>query len=206
MRDTGIGIDPARLQEIFRPFVQAHDNGAEAGLGLGLAICRGLIDAHHGKIEGHSEGPGRGATFEVTLGTMSDDDAAAASSVPSGKRPRKLRIMLVEDHRDTASVMSKVLTRSGHIVETAGSVHDAVGLAEKPFDVIISDLGLPDGDGCDLMRQLAGRGQGAPAIALSGLASEEDVRRCRDAGFVEHLAKPVDVNMLLTTIAQVASA
>jgi two-component system CheB/CheR fusion protein len=128
---------------------------------------------------------------------------ATPSSIPP-HAGRALRIMLVEDHRDTASLMARVLARSGHQVELARSVRDALGLADRRLDVVISDLGLPDGDGCDLMRQLAPTG--ARGIALSGLVSEKDVQRCREARFVEHVAKPVNINVLLWTIRHVAES
>src|SRR5207247_9552651 len=136
-----------------------------------------------------------------------DRPAEASPPLAASQSPppphRALRIMLVEDHRDTASLMSRVLVHSGHVVQIADSLAAAMDLAQQPFDVLVSDLGLPDGDGCDLMRRLAPRG--VRGIALSGLVSEDDVQRCHDAGFAEHLAKPVNIDMLLSTIAQVAA-
>jgi len=215
VRDTELGIDPTKLQQLFEPFVQLEDSSMRQGLGLGLTICKALVTAHHGTITAYSEGPGRGATFEVTLATVADsnDASGSAAALPSSPHAassnggpsvsRPLRIMLVEDHRDTAKLMSRVLARGGHVVEVANTVAAALELARQPFDVVISDLCLPDGDGCELMRQLAPRG--FRGIALSGLASDDDANRCRDAGFARHLSKPVDMQTLLKAIADVAS-
>jgi len=176
VRDTGIGIEPRHIDRLFIPFEQVSP-GTGVGLGLGLAICRGLAEAHQGKIEAHSDGPGHGSTFEVTLQTIdmpmgattAPAATASASDAPAnGKSPKPaaatpppsdstiapspsaqtgLRIMLVEDHRDTAQVMSRLLKSQGHRVEVATSLGDALALANEPFDLAISDITLPDGSG-----------------------------------------------------------
>jgi PAS domain S-box-containing protein len=213
VRDTGIGLAPQHLERLFIPFEQVSPETG-AGLGLGLAICRGLVEAHHGTIRAHSEGAGTGSTFEVTLQTIDapahlqpNDSPTASNRPPQQKqngRAAGLRIMLVEDHRDTANVMSRLLQSHGHQVEVAGSLNDAIALANEEFDLAISDITLPDGSGLDLMRLLKESGGGVShGIALSGLASEDDVRRSREAGFQEHLAKPIDFQKLLAVIGQV---
>jgi CheY-like chemotaxis protein len=171
-----------------------------------------MVEAHHGTISAHSEGLGRGATFDVVLPltAVATTPAAAVCRVSHATLNRTLNILLVEDHRDTAQVMSRLLTKMGHHVDVAGSVRDALRKAadDDSFDVVISDLGLPDGSGLDLMRQLTGltARQSVPSIALSGYASEADVRRCREAGFTEHLAKPIDLERLLAALTRVTHA
>jgi CheY-like chemotaxis protein len=118
-----------------------------------------------------------------------------------------LRILLVEDHGVTAKMMRWVLTEEGHDVQTAGDVATALRLAaEHSFDLLVSDPGLPDGSGYDLMRQLRQRGHAFPAIALSGHGQEEDVRRSHEAGFAAHLTKPASREGLLECVAAVAAS
>ena len=115
--------------------------------------------------------------------------------------------MLVEDHADTAHIMGMLLTGDGHEVQSAADVATALKLAgEHTFDLLLSDLGLPDGSGLDLMRTLRSRGVNFPGIALSGFGQEKDMQESRAAGFVAHLTKPVDLDKLEETIARVARA
>jgi two-component system CheB/CheR fusion protein len=215
--DTGIGIDPEHLPRIFDAFQQGEDGVTRrfGGLGLGLAICKALITSQGGTISASSEGPGRGAAFRIVLPTCApvpqaaaapstDGDSAAASDVPpAGGRP--LRILLVEDHADTSRAMSRLLSRIGHQVRTAGTVRAAVDAARAaPVDVVISDLGLPDGSGHDLIRLLRALGP-CRGIALSGYGTEEDIRKSHEAGFDTHLTKPTDFQRLVETIEQLAS-
>jgi CheY-like chemotaxis protein len=127
---------------------------------------------------------------------MSADRPAAA--------PRRLRILLVEDHTDTARVMKRLLSAAGHDVQQAGDVASALKLTqERTFDILLSDLGLPDRSGLDLMRQLRERGLTLPGIALSGYGQEADLQASRDAGFLSHLTKPINPAKLQQTIAMV---
>ncbi len=211
--DSGEGIDPAALPHIFNAFEQggARVTRQFGGLGLGLTITRGLVELHGGSIEAHSDGMGKGAIFRVRLPLLPDSEASTPAMEPPESasecdRPgMRLRILLVEDHGDTARIMWRLLTAEGHLVHMAGDVAAALGLAAShTFDLLISDLGLPDGSGDDLMRSLRGRGLLVPGIAVSGYGQEEDVRRSRESGFAEHLTKPVDVGRLRGIIARVA--
>ena len=209
--DSGEGIDPAVLPHIFKPFEQggARVTRQFGGLGLGLAITRGFVEMHGGQISAHSPGKGAGATFRVVLPVHALDATALparpAASEPGVRPKRPLRILLVEDHGDTAVMMQCLLVTQGHEVETAGDVSTAVTLAEsRPFDLLVSDLGLPDGSGVDLMRTLRQRGHALPGVALSGFGQDEDIRRSREAGFAAHLTKPASPERLLEVIDDVA--
>ncbi|HEX8202373.1 MAG TPA: response regulator [Isosphaeraceae bacterium] len=207
--DTGIGIAPEALPRIFNTFEQggAAITRQFGGLGLGLAISRSVVELHHGTLSASSPGPGRGATFTLGLTTLSETAAALSGpSRPATPTRRALRVLLVEDHADTLQVMSRLLGRLGHAVTTASSVGAALEAARAAdFDLLVSDLGLPDGSGLDLMRRLrAAAPRPIPGIALSGYGMEDDLRKSREAGFLAHLTKPVDYAKLDGAIQQAA--
>jgi CheY-like chemotaxis protein len=169
------------------------------GLGLGLAICKALVDLHHGSIRAESGGPGLGSTFIVELpsATPAVLERQADAQPVVDRKSRQIRVLLVEDHLDTAHTLSRLLHRSGFVVVRATDVATAAARAEaENFDVLVSDLGLPDGNGYDVIRRIRAH-QIVPAIAMSGYGMDEDVRRTREAGFTEHLVKPIDVPQLI---------
>ncbi len=205
--DNGIGIDPKNLARIFNAFEQ----GGQAitrqfgGLGLGLSICRALVQLHEGTISASSAGPNRGASFVVEIPAAAPAPATPLSQVDSPAEKRNVRILLVEDHADTARLTANVLRRLNHEVRTAASVQLALQAVDAhSFDLVISDLGLPDGSGLDLMRQLSQQ-YGLKGICLSGYGMDQDIRASRDAGFVQHLIKPVSVEHLQSAIEQVTA-
>ncbi len=214
--DTGIGIEPELLPRIFNAFEQGEPRAATrfgTGLGLGLAISRAIVGYHGGVLEAHSEGPDRGATFRVRLPlTPVPVSAAAAASEPnrpSDQAMRALRILLVEDHVDTAEALAELLRLLGHEVTVAFTLSEGLAAAEDVqsrgpggIDLVVSDLGLPDGNGLDLMRELACR-YGLKGIALSGYGMEEDLRRSREAGFERHLTKPINFQALQAVLREV---
>jgi len=213
VNDAGVGIEPEALQRIFNPFEQEERGVTRqfGGLGLGLAISKAMVEMHGGTIAAHSEGKGKGATFRVRLPLITAPTAPAtevaagppAAGAPVGPR-RALRILLVEDHGDTARIMSRLLRAQGHAVEHAADVATALRLIqEQSFDLLVSDLGLPDGTGLDIMRNVRQRGLDWPAIALSGYGQEQDVQRSRDAGFAAHVTKPVDFPTITGVIRRV---
>jgi CheY-like chemotaxis protein len=168
---------------------------------LGLAITKALVELHGGVIEVRSEGRDRGATFTLRLPAMAEPQAAAAPQAsPAGNgRATPLRILLVEDHDTTATVMARLLRGLGHTVAIAPTVEQARRLSDaEQFEVVISDLGLPDGSGLDVIKHIGPRR--IPFIAVSGYGMEEDVRQSREAGFKEHLVKPIDLSRLQTAI------
>jgi len=182
-------------------------------LGLGLTICRALVEKHGGTIGASSGGKGQGATFLVKLPLLTAagpgrEEMPAKTEAGSAKAAasKPLNILLVEDHADTALIMRRLLKMNGHDVETAGDVAAALTLAEaRRFDLLISDIGLPDGSGVDLLRTLRFRGCHMPGIALSGYGQEEDIRHSKEAGFSSHLIKPANLDMLAQAIAAVVA-
>lgn len=201
--DNGIGFEPEMLPLLFEPFEQAEKRMTRqyGGLGLGLAISRALVEMHGGKIRAESAGAGQGAAFTITLPGAPHPDRIQAGPIERQSAPGPaLSLLIVEDHADTARAMRALLARSGHTVAVAGSVADALQQAAKSaFDVLISDIGLPDGDGYELMRRLRQTAP-IPGIAMSGFGRAEDIQRSRDAGFDVHLVKPVDGRKLRAAI------
>lgn len=202
--DTGVGIEPELLPRIFNAFEQGGQPGQFGGLGLGLTIAYRLVDQHRGTISAHSPGRNGGATFRVELHTVSPKPVTLAPPPTPHQPGAMLRILLVEDHQDTLRMMQRLLTRQGHQVISASSVAQALTVvSSQPIDVLVSDLGLPDGSGHELMREIR-RFHNIPGIVLSGFGMDSDVRNSRQAGFAEHLTKPVNMQVLLETIHRVA--
>ncbi len=208
VHDTGKGISPEALPHIFDPFEQGDPAITRqfGGLGLGLSIAKAVADRHGGTIRASSDGPGRGSSFAVTLPLVRPpaDRTEPADAAPADDPAGQMRVLLVEDHVDTARATGRLLERYGYKVTWADSVTAALRLTDaQRFDIVVSDLGLPDGDGHALMRQLKER-HDLPGIALSGFGMENDIQHGRDAGFLEHLVKPVNVATLDQTIRRVA--
>ena len=201
--DTGIGIEPQRLASLFRPFEQADPsvNRQFGGLGLGLAISKRLVDLHHGRIEAESAGRSFGATFKVTLDTLSDGSTAIGlNNRIGGKTSKRLRILLVEDHQDTRRALSRLLTHFGHNVVTADNVESAINvIGSNNIDVVLCDIGLPDGSGYEVAAR-ARTNEHIKTIALSGFGTEQDVQRSKEAGFDFHLVKPINFQELQTVL------
>lgn len=206
--DTGIGIESDQMERIFNAFEQGQSSITRrfGGLGLGLAISKAMVNAHGGTIKAESGGKNRGATFVVTLTTV--DAPALAPAVPKSRGPKAAgsksaaakgtgpRVLVVDDHIDTCTGMKMMLERRGYRVTVAHTADQAVEKAgEQEFDLVISDIGLPDRSGYELMQEL-GTTRGLRGIALSGFGMENDVSRARAAGFSEHLTKPINFDRL----------
>jgi PAS domain S-box-containing protein len=192
--DSGIGFDPADAEKLFESFRQVGDGATRrsGGLGLGLAISRAIVNAHGGRIWAESPGANLGATFYVELPLRKAVPAAIPEVAPSVPSSAGLRILLVEDHEDTRQVFQAILSQKGHSVKSAATGEAALSLASSEvFDLVISDLGLPDFSGTHLMSILQER-YSLRGVALSGYGMEEDIRRSKSAGFDHHLTKPVD--------------
>jgi signal transduction histidine kinase len=207
--DTGIGIDRQTLPFVFTAFEERKIAGSKAfgGLGIGLSISRAIIELHGGAIRAESAGPGRGAVFIVDLPTVAASPTTPVSVTRSPQLHRQLhRLLVVEDHEPTLTVLADLLRRRGHDVSTANSVESALLMASsRSFDCVVSDLGLPDGDGADLMRQLASD-HGLRGIAVSGYGMEQDFARTEQAGFFAHLVKPINFEELDHALQQFADA
>jgi len=206
--DNGIGIERERLASIFTPFEQADPSVSRqfGGLGLGLAISKHLIDLHHGRIEAESRGRSFGTTFKITLDTLPEGAAETSADSASSKHvPKQLRILLVEDHRDTRHAMSRLLTHFGHQTSVADSTRRALEMmASQRFDLVLCDIGLPDGSGYDVISRAKAKGP-IKAVAITGFGTDEDIRRSKEAGFDFHLIKPVDFHELRTVLEQVGA-
>ena len=215
--DHGIGIEPGFLPFVFDRFRQADQPGARqhAGLGLGLAIAQRIVQLHGGEIDASSDGRDRGATFTVRLPSRAH--AAVPVAVPSERSgsatgqwrpvalptPRLdgLRVLFVDDEPDARELVTMVLGDAGAEVRAAASAAEALALIERePFDVMVSDIGMPGEDGYSLMRKVAARWRRLPGIALSAFTSAKDRERALSSGFTTHLPKPLDAPALITFI------
>ena len=210
--DTGIGIQPDVVPRLFLPFEQGQSEITRqyGGLGLGLSIVKSMMELHGGEVAATSGGRDKGSTFTLELKTI-PADMMDRSATNAGTRDDLTdvgggrRILLVEDHADTRNVLSRLLGSFGFVVLSAGTVREALNLADREkVDLLVSDIGLPDGSGVDLMRELKAR-QPIKGIALSGYGQEEDLRRSAEAGFLKHLTKPVNFNTLREVILKLAS-
>jgi PAS domain S-box-containing protein len=213
VRDNGAGIRPEILPHIFDRFQQANSSITRrfGGLGLGLAIVKHLVELHGGSVRAESGGEGLGAAFTVLIPA---GRAPHSLETERGSRDREdtlvpvsldaIRVLVVEDEPDTREFLKRLLETNGATVVVVGSAADAlVQVRNRPFDVVISDIGLPDVDGYDLLRRIrehSSAGASVPAIALTAYARPEDRRRALRAGYQAHLAKPVEPTDLLATI------
>lgn len=217
--DDGQGLAPELLPHVFEPFRQgnAARGRRQDGLGLGLAIVKRLVELHGGTVSAESEGPGKGATFTVRVplsGPPPNDVAAPLTAPPpadaSSTLLKGVRVLLVDDSPDHRELVHVGLSAMGASVRTASDAAEALAsLSEERPDVIVSDIGMPDGDGYTLIRRVRAlprdSGGDIPAIALTGYARSEDRRRAYAEGFQLHVAKPVDLETLASLVAGLAS-
>jgi signal transduction histidine kinase/ActR/RegA family two-component response regulator len=203
VRDTGIGMEPEVMQRIFDPFEQGNRSFERrfGGLGLGLAISKSLAQAHGGALTAQSDGRNRGSTFLLSMQTISPAEGLEGPAKRTGENFRQgLRILLVDDHQDTCTALEKLLVRRGHLVAATHSIRSAMETAARnQFDLLISDIALPDGNGIELMMQLHAISK-IPGIAISGFGNNGDIEKSLQAGFAEHLIKPVKLDTLEAAI------
>lgn len=207
VHDTGIGIEPEIMNRIFDPFEQGEHafQRRYGGLGLGLAISKSLAQAHGGTLIARSEGRDRGSTFILTMKTVPPPPRIVKLTAPVPES-RPLRILLVDDHQDTCTALERLLVRRGHLVAAAHNVRSAMeAAARNPFDLLISDIALPDGTGTELMTYLHAISR-IPGIAISGFGMNGDIEKSIEAGFAEHLVKPVKMESLEAAIDRVMAA
>lgn len=204
--DTGMGIDAETLPKIFNAFEQG-DRSQLGGLGLGLAISKALVETHKGKLTAASAGKNQGATFTASFPVGESSAAERRRAMPSLPPERKsMRVLLVEDHEDTNRSLTQLLRRRGYQVYPAHSVQSALtAAARERFDVLVSDIGLPDGSGIEVMEKLRAE-YPIFGIALTGFGMEDDLRKSQEVGFHHHLVKPVDLNRLDALLQQAEPA
>lgn len=206
VRDSGRGIPSELLPKLFNAFEQGDVRITRmfGGLGMGLAISRALVELHKGTIVAESAGPDRGALFTVTLPVETTRPRTPQQSTPEAPADvSKVRLLMVEDHADTARTLGILLRRAGFHIKHAGDVTTALRmLDEESFDVLVSDLGLPDGTGFELMRRVREH-HDLPGIAMSGYGMEDDILKSREAGFSDHLIKPISLPKLQQAIRRV---
>jgi signal transduction histidine kinase/ActR/RegA family two-component response regulator len=209
VRDSGIGMEPEVMQRVFDPFEQGNRSFASrfGGLGLGLAISKSLAQAHGGTLTAQSDGRDRGSNFIFSMPTLSRAEAATVPAKPTSEAlQHALKILLVDDHEDTCAALEKLLVSRGHLVVAAHTVRSAMEAAVRnKFDLLLSDIALPDGTGIQLMTQLRAITR-IPGIAVSGFGNDGDIERSLSAGFSEHLIKPVKLDDLEAAIERALSS
>lgn len=222
IRDSGMGMTAEEMRRAFEPFAQGDHTGPRGsrrfgGLGLGLAISRMLMSLHGGSILAASEGRDRGSAITLQLPLARPEEAhddagarpfAAMRGTHANGAADRHQVLVVEDHEPTLTALAHLLTRRGYAVVTAGSVAEArLAAARHKINILISDIGLPDGSGHDLMMELGKKADGRlTGIAVTGYGMEEDIARARQSGFAGHLTKPITVSALEDALAKVARA
>lgn len=212
VRDTGRGIAPEVMPRLFAPFAQADAtlDRTKGGLGLGLALVKGLVEMHGGTVRGESEGIGKGATFTICLPLApSTAPTAAPPEPPPRERAAPGRVLIIEDNSDTATTLREALELGSHEVAVASNGPDGIEKARafRP-DVVICDIGLPEMDGYEVARRMRADPalRGAGFVALTGYAQPEDVEKAQEAGFDAHVAKPPNMEALEGVLVRVGRA
>jgi CheY-like chemotaxis protein len=210
--DTGCGIDPKLLPHVFERFFQADSSSTRrhGGLGLGLAITRHLVELHGGSVSAESAGPGSGSTFTISLPIPATPSRALENSAHISENKTNpidlnaisgLSILIVDDHLEARDLLRNALENYGAKVYTATCAKSALEIATKrSTDIIISDIAMPDRDGCALIEDLRSKGLKTPTIALSAYATPGDRERALKAGFNSYLTKPLQLEQLFETV------
>lgn len=219
--DTGEGIDPAVLPMVFDRFQQADQSTTRThgGLGVGLSIARHIVELHGGTLRASSDGPGRGATFVLRLPVAAmiaspaserrAEHELSAGTIEQGALHGRT-VLVVDDDPDSREMLAEMLSQCGATVVDAGSAREALAkLDERSFDLLVSDIGMPEMNGYDLIRAVRARtperGGSIRAVALTAFGSAEDRRRALDAGFEQHLCKPVELDELVAALLEASA-
>ena len=207
--DTGIGIAPELIPQLFQPFQQGERTRTRqyGGLGLGLSIVRSLMQMHNGTASVRSEGLNHGSTFTIEFEALVNEGREQTRQIKMIGGGEGQRVLLVEDHEDTRRVMTRLLTAFGCSVVAAPNMAQALELAgHDKFDLLIADIGLPDGSGVELMERIKPLQPDIRGVAVSGFGQPEDVKASQDAGFDAHLVKPINFQRLLQVLEQLKLA
>jgi PAS domain S-box-containing protein len=208
VRDTGIGISKDMLPRIFDAFVQGDQTLAHSagGLGVGLTLVRRLVELHRGRVDVHSDGPGRGSEFTVRLPLSQHPNPRAASTAVTPDRGPTARVLLIEDNDDARQTLRTLLEQAGHWVDDVADGVSGVARAETTkADIVLIDIGLPGMDGYEVARLIrAARGRAPMLVAITGYGQSDDQRRALEAGFDAHLTKPVSIDHLAQVLATLA--
>jgi CheY-like chemotaxis protein len=196
VEDNGVGIQPELLPRVFDAFVQGERSleRSQGGLGIGLTLVKRLVELHGGRVQAHSDGPGRGSLFVVRLPSIPAPGLDA--SAPRSRAPatdRRVRVLIVEDNADARESLCALLELDGHEVHQAADGEVGIELALRLHpDVVLVDIGLPRMDGYELARHLRARGAHSWLVAITGYGRPEDRQRSLEAGFDDHVVKPID--------------
>lgn len=211
--DNGLGIDPSMIENVFDLFMQAPMSldRAQGGLGIGLTLVRALVELHGGRVQASSQGPGRGTTMTVRLALCAPGDGESPPQIPAPtevRDERPIRVLIVDDNEDAANSTADILRLMGHHAEVAFSGLKAMHMAEdvEP-DLVLLDIGLPEIDGYEVARRLRlGARRRVRLVAVTGYGSESDKRRAGEAGFDEHVVKPVMPETLYALVERARAA
>ncbi len=210
VEDTGVGMEPEILARLFQPFSQADQtlDRSRGGLGLGLALVKGLVEMHGGSVEAHSGGGGNGSVLTLRLPLQAREPTPVPGEAAATPEAKTLRVLIIEDNQDAADSLQILLELSGHQAEVAYTGKDGLDASRRlPPQVVLCDIGLPGGmNGYDVARGLRAELPEICLIALTGYAQEEDQRRAREAGFDLHLTKPVDPAALIRLLGEMSQA
>jgi two-component system CheB/CheR fusion protein len=205
--DRGVGISPQTLPRVFDLFAQADKptDRPEVGLGIGLSLVKNLVELHGGTIKAESAGQGQGSEFTIRLPRVAEPARSRSAGELGTRRSGAAAgrsVLVVDDNRDAATSLAKLLHRDGYDTQVAHDGHEALRLAEaRRPEIVLLDLGMPELDGFDVCRTLRARGhKEAFIVAITGYAQEEDRKRSREAGFDAHLVKPVHPDRLATLL------
>ncbi len=213
VQDDGIGIKKEFLSHVFERFKQQEDSISRihGGLGLGLAIAKHIVEAHHGSISVHSDGEGTGATFTVQLPLLPEEDknsllyAIPPAPAVDSTDLEGLEVLVVEDDNETRVMLCSMLKVHGVVVQSASGTDEALEILESwTPDLILSDIGMPEKSGYVFMELLQERGNKVPAIALTAFVEELDRNKALEKGFIDHIPKPIDMDLLLAKIRRFA--
>jgi PAS domain S-box-containing protein len=212
VKDDGVGISAEMLPRVFEIFSQGEraPDRAQGGLGVGLALVRGLLELHGGRVEARSEGLGKGSEFVVHLPVLdASPPLEAPAPIEVGKARAARRLLIVDDLRDSADSLAMLMRIMGHEAHTAYDGEEAMArAAQLQPEVVVLDIGMPKPDGFDVCRHIREQpwGKGAVLIALTGWGREDDRRRTEDAGFNHHMVKPVDASALVALLSSLPSS